>query len=251
MPRPRSLPRLAALGLARRRSRPSRRPRAPGRAGREVAAVVGRARRRVFRASLRRDMVAAAQLDAVDAHLGGGGVDQPLHVVVALRPPGAAIGADRRRVGDTQLVFTSISGVRYTPMQFLTDVERRRHHRPDWREIGAEIAVAGEAQSRGNGPRRRAPARRPSHGRGRDCRRRSCRSARRSISPGGRARARRAAAQTYSGNTAPFMPKEPPTWPVITRIFSGGTPIAVGQVVAHAEHALARRMQREAAGLGS
>ena len=45
-------------------------------------------------------MVAAAQFDAVDAHFARGGLDQALHVVVALRASGAAIGADRGGVGE-------------------------------------------------------------------------------------------------------------------------------------------------------
>ena len=68
--------------------------------GGELAAVIGRAVRRLVRHRVFGDVVAAAQLDLVDAHLGGGGVDQPLHVVIALGAAGAAIGADRRRVGD-------------------------------------------------------------------------------------------------------------------------------------------------------
>ena len=64
----------------------------------EVAAVVGRAVRAFVRHRLRRNVVAPAQLDAVDPDLGCGGLDQPLHIVIGLGPAGAAIGADRRRV---------------------------------------------------------------------------------------------------------------------------------------------------------
>ena len=45
-------------------------------------------------------MVLAAQLDAVDAGFGRRGIDQPLHIVIGLGAAGAAIGADRRRVGE-------------------------------------------------------------------------------------------------------------------------------------------------------
>ena len=47
-----------------------------------------------------RDQVLAPQLDRVVAGLARGGVDQPLHDVVRLRPAGAAIGADRHGVGE-------------------------------------------------------------------------------------------------------------------------------------------------------
>ena len=48
-------------------------------------------------------MVAPAQFDTVDAHFGRGSFDQPLHIVVGLGPPGAAIGADRRCVREGAL----------------------------------------------------------------------------------------------------------------------------------------------------
>ena len=37
-------------------------------------------------------MVAPAQLEPVDPQFAGGIVDQPLHVIIAFRPPRAAIG---------------------------------------------------------------------------------------------------------------------------------------------------------------
>ncbi len=45
-------------------------------------------------------MILSPQLDAVDPGLGRGRLDQPLHVVIGLGPPGAAIGADRGGVGE-------------------------------------------------------------------------------------------------------------------------------------------------------
>ena len=67
---------------------------------REIAAVVGAAGCGLVRQVARRDLIALAQRHAIDAHLDGGGVDQPLHVVVAFGPAGAAIGGDVRGVGE-------------------------------------------------------------------------------------------------------------------------------------------------------
>ena len=79
----------------------------------EVAAVVGQVGGGRERQFPRLDVVAPAQLEPVDAHLAGGGVDQPLHEIVALGPAGAAIGV---HIGvvlvNTHWVATSISGVR-------------------------------------------------------------------------------------------------------------------------------------------
>ena len=47
-----------------------------------------------------RDQILAPQLDAVEAELGGGDVDQPLDRVRHLGPAGAAIGLRRHGVGE-------------------------------------------------------------------------------------------------------------------------------------------------------
>src|SRR5262245_28284488 len=59
---------------------------------RKVAAVVIAAGGRLDRNLARPYLVAPAQLQAINAHLGGGRVDQPLHVIIAFGPAGAAIG---------------------------------------------------------------------------------------------------------------------------------------------------------------
>ena len=66
----------------------------------EVAAVVGLLHRRHVGHGGGGDHVAAAECDAVDAHLARRGIDQPFDDVVALRPPGPAIGVDRDGVGE-------------------------------------------------------------------------------------------------------------------------------------------------------
>ncbi len=65
----------------------------------EFAAVIGVAVRALVRHRVGRDVVAPTQQGAVDPGLDSGGVDQPLHVVIGLGAPGAAIGADRCCVG--------------------------------------------------------------------------------------------------------------------------------------------------------
>src|SRR5215467_8474019 len=60
--------------------------------GNEIAAVVIGGRRHLPRQFLRPNLITPPQCDAIDAHFASGSVDQSLHVIVALRPPGAAIG---------------------------------------------------------------------------------------------------------------------------------------------------------------
>ena len=62
--------------------------------------------------SLLRIWLRLRKLEAVDADLGRGVIDQPLHVVIAFGPAGAAIGRDQVVLVNTHLVATSISGVR-------------------------------------------------------------------------------------------------------------------------------------------
>ena len=63
-------------------------------------AVVRDAGQRREREHVVGEEVAPAQLDRVDAELEGGVVDEPLEQRRRLRPPGAAVGAHRGRVGD-------------------------------------------------------------------------------------------------------------------------------------------------------
>ncbi len=71
-------------------------------------------------------------------------VDQPLHVVVALGPAGAAIGRDMRGVGEHALGRDFDQRRAVDALHVLHGVERRRHRR-DLGEEAAHIAEAGDA----------------------------------------------------------------------------------------------------------
>ncbi len=87
-------------------------------------------------------MIAPTQREAVDAELGGGGIDEPFDIVIALRPPGAAIGADRRGVGNDDLRghFDQRRGI--DADDILDGIGRDRQRRI---EEGARIAIAAQA----------------------------------------------------------------------------------------------------------
>ncbi len=110
----------------------------------ELTAVVRCAVRRLVRHRRLGNVIAAAQFDLVDAQLGGG-VDQPLHVIIAFGPAGAAIGPDRRRVGDDD-------PGRHFNQRRLVDADRvldrvgGRRAACAASDIGAEIAVTGHPQ---------------------------------------------------------------------------------------------------------
>ena len=53
----------------------------------------------------------------------------------------------------------------------------------------------------------------------------------------------------YSGNTAAFMPNEPPTWPVSTWTFSAVDAEHLGEMGAHPEDALRRHVKCKAAAI--
>ena len=141
MPRPRSLLRARALGLALVEALPVGGGQRLVEHGGELARIVVHARRRLVGHLAGRDVVAPAQLDPVDAHLARRRVDQPLHVVVGLGPAGAAIGADRRGVGEHHLGVHLHRRRRVDVDQVLHRVGGRRHRRID---VGAGIAGAGE-----------------------------------------------------------------------------------------------------------
>ena len=97
MPKPRILPR--AFASAARGSKPFQSAtleRAVEVAG-ELAAVVDAPALRLVGHLLRRDEVALADLDRTETGVAAALVDQPLDQIGRLRPPGAAIGVDRRR----------------------------------------------------------------------------------------------------------------------------------------------------------
>ena len=110
----------------------------------EIAAVIGDAGGRRERQLRRLDEIALAQGEAVDAHLVGGAVDQPLHVVVGLGPAGAAIGAHQRGVGQHRLDVDAEQRRAVDAGEVLAGVERQRPRRHAG-DVGAEIAVTLQA----------------------------------------------------------------------------------------------------------
>ena len=111
---------------------------------RKIAAVVVAPRCHLARQLARPDLVAPAQFQPIDPHLDGGGVDQALHVVVAFRPAGAAIGGDVRGVGEHALGRNLDQRRAIDALHVLDGIERRRHRR-DLRKKAAHVAVVGDA----------------------------------------------------------------------------------------------------------
>ena len=107
----------------------------------EIAAVIGDAGGGRERHLRRLDEIALAQRQPVDAHLVGGAIDQPLHVIIGLGPSGAAIGAHQRGVGQHGLDVDGHQRRAIDAGDVLADVERERDRR-DAGDVGAEIAVA-------------------------------------------------------------------------------------------------------------
>ena len=141
MPRPRNLPRARLSCLPRREPVPiGQRQRLVQQIG-EIAAVIGRAVRRLVRHVLGPDVVAAAQFDPVDPHLARRRIDQPLHIVVRLGPSGAAIGPDRRRVGEHAF---RVHLDQRRPVDAERVALRVARRRPGSAVGRAEIAVAGQ-----------------------------------------------------------------------------------------------------------
>ncbi len=131
----------AALGAAGGEPIPIRSSQCVFQQGREIAAVVHHRGRRAIRHLLRPDVVAAAQLHPVDPHLTRGRVDQTLHVVVALWPPRAAVGAHRRGVGEHALADHLHQRGAVDADHVLHRVHRLRQRR-GVAEIRADIAEA-------------------------------------------------------------------------------------------------------------
>src|SRR5436305_8664351 len=165
-------------------------------------------------------MVPAAQFDLVDAHLACRGIDQPLHVIICFRASGAAIGADRGRVGEDTFC-------RHLDQWRLVHAERISHRVARRRAGGAigsaDIAVPGETHRKEitfhverqfGGHLRLAPVRVRDEATGA------------LVSPLDWAAklARRVEQQKYSDMFGCFMPNEPPTRSVIMRTSSRPTP---------------------------
>ena len=107
----------------------------------EFAAIIDAARSRLVWHCRGRDVVQPAQLKRVAAEFARGGFDQPLHEVVALGPPGAAIGADRRRVGQHALrvhLDQRRGVVALDVLQEVAGAHQRRHGG----QVGAHIGEA-------------------------------------------------------------------------------------------------------------
>ena len=150
----------------------------------EIAAVIGDAGGGGERHLRRLDEIALAQGQPVDAHFVGGAVDQPFHVVVGFGPSGAAIGAHQRGVGQHRLDVDAEQRRAIDAGEVLAGVERQRARR-DAGDVGAEIAVAVEADGEefAVGVEREFGV--DDLRRGRGCPTGSWSSARRSISPAG------------------------------------------------------------------
>ena len=111
----------------------------------KLAAVIQHPGRRAIWHLHGLDMIAPAQFQAVDAHLPRRGLDQTLHVVIALRPSRTAVGADRSGVGEQALrrYFDQRRGID------ADDVLHHVHRRRDGCRIAqprAEVAVARHPQ---------------------------------------------------------------------------------------------------------
>ena len=104
--------------------------------GAELPAVVRHAERRLVRHRGGRNDVAPPQLDGIGGQLAGGVVDEPLHDVRRLRPPGAAIGRRRVRVAEHTQHLHVGGGERVDA-----------HQRDDVAERGEQVAVGGDVRA--------------------------------------------------------------------------------------------------------
>ena len=111
----------------------------------EIAAIVDRANPCCERQFLRADVIALAQRDRVDAADARGLLDHALHDVIALWPARAAIGADRRRVGQNAFDVRRHDRRAIDALRIAMNVDRANQH-AERRHISAEIGVACHAQ---------------------------------------------------------------------------------------------------------
>ena len=148
---PRSFPRLAAsrlraltAGVAGKRQRL-----AEDRC--EIAAVKGGADGGLVRHGGSRDEIAPPQLCRIDAGDARGFLDHALEHVVRLRPPGAAIGGGRHRVGEGA-AHADVDVPDVVHAGQAAAEAQARNRRADRAEIGAEVGGVADAQ------RQEAPA---------------------------------------------------------------------------------------------
>ena len=133
---PRSLPCLAAA--LRRASKPAIGELEHARKNfGEVAAIVGRADRRLVGHRARQNEIAPPDLGAVEPELRGGAVGQPLQHIAGLGPPGAAIGIGLRGVGEHAGHLDEDRG-RAISAGEQAGIDRARNVGAEGREIGAE-----------------------------------------------------------------------------------------------------------------
>ena len=103
-----------------------------------VARIVDHRERRLVRELLRLHEVPAPDLDRVEPHLPRRLVDQPLELVGALRPPGAAIGVDRHGVGEDR-PDVHVGERRPVRPARRRPVQVGRRHRREGPQVGAEV----------------------------------------------------------------------------------------------------------------
>jgi hypothetical protein len=109
-----------------------------------IAAVVGERDRRGVGKGVVGDEVAPAELCRFDLHLARRTIDEALHDVAGLRAPGAAIGVDRRRVGEDSLDLDMDRGRRVVAGE-QGAVTPGRDRRREAAEIGSEIGQRDHA----------------------------------------------------------------------------------------------------------
>ncbi len=111
----------------------------------EVAAVIGLLHRGDVRHRLGRHHVQLAQRDPVHAEFARRGVDQPLDDVVALRPPGAAIGVHRDRVGE-HADDVGVDRLEAIDAGQHLGARHGRDHRREGGQVGAHVGDVARAQ---------------------------------------------------------------------------------------------------------
>ncbi len=111
----------------------------------KIAAIIGRADRRLVRHGRGRDEIAVADVGAVDAKLGGGAIGETLEHVTGLGPSGAAIGVGWQRIGEHP---GHLHEDCRRPVHAGKEraVNRARNRGAEGRDIGAEIGDGFYAQ---------------------------------------------------------------------------------------------------------
>src|SRR6185437_240247 len=90
------------------------------------------------------DHIAPTQVEAVDAEFGRGKIERALDVVIAFGSARAAIGRDKRRVGENAF-GRNFDQRRTVHTGDVFDLVSGRQQRPKLGEIAAHVAVSGQA----------------------------------------------------------------------------------------------------------